>query len=82
MFTNAANVSGMEEIFTDAQVIGELRRKVKASSYRKAATQLGIDPATICNILKGHRGLGESVGEALGYKPVPVKPAPRKWVKK
>lgn len=72
----------MEKTFNDSQLITLLRGRVKGASYRKVGLQLGIDPTTICNIVKGHRAMNESVASKLGFVEIPKEASPRRWAAK
>ena len=72
-------IVGMDKTFTDSQVMAALRKKVKGSSYRKAALSLRTDGAFIYQVLKGKKNLSDNLGIALGFKPISA--PPRKWTR-
>lgn len=46
--------------------ISTLKLRIKASSLRKTAVELGISGAYLCDIMKGNRNPGPKVLKALG----------------
>jgi len=53
---------------TSRQIVAELRRRLKGSSQRQLAEDLGVSAAYICKILSGNRAPGRKIAEALGLR--------------
>jgi plasmid maintenance system antidote protein VapI len=75
----------MDKTVNDAHVVTALKRQVKATSYRKTASELGVSFGYVQDVVKGRRRLTDRIAIALGYDLVPVetvKTPARRWTKK
>ena len=58
-------------MITDKELLKILRKACdKAGSQRKWALEHDMSPAHVNDVLKGHRGAGKKILDALGYKRV------------
>ncbi len=55
---------------TSAQIVAELKRRLKNTSQRQLAEELDVSAAYICKILSGDRQPGRKIAEALGLRRV------------
>ena len=60
-------------MLTATEMYAVLNARVRgAGGVAKLATKTGLNLRTLANAVNGHKGLGISVPQALGYRPVTV----------
>ena len=53
---------------TEQDVLQAIRKEIEASSLRKVAERVGVDPANLSRMLNGERTVSDSVAEAFGFE--------------
>lgn len=58
----------MEQQFTEAILISDLRREINESSQKEVAKRLRLTPQYINDVLHQRRPVSEKMAKKLGYK--------------
>lgn len=65
-------------VFTEDDVMGELKRMVNVYGSGKTARMLQVWHCSVINAVKGRKGVGGQLAAALGYRAVYVREERRK----
>ena len=57
----------MPRLLTDLDVIAEIRRVTALSSLRKVANEIGISAAYLSDVLRGNRGVTNTLASRFGF---------------
>lgn len=60
-------------------IIKEINHRLKQTTQRMLAIELGISPSYLSDIIRGNRGIPDDVAEKLGWLAIHT---PIRWVKK
>jgi hypothetical protein len=67
------------KIYTDADLRERLKRAIDANGLRSTARSLSLSPTFISQVMKGERGVSETLALALGFELIPPTPVQRRW---